>query len=280
MAQQRKIQCNIIDRYPDLYRVPIVGVESYLASVTLDAATGAETGFDIQVITNKAAGNDTALLINQTDTVSGGTSLLLDCQTDAASVASIDNAGAIISTAIAVSGASTFASGIDGAAMTTGEGTGWAGVTTVSSEITKQGKIVTTHVFIDIAGLVVSTTVNDVIGDSAANNSHGGQFQLSESGQFISGSITCLEAPTAGDADIDFNVNSLSTLAESVDVGGSGTNVILLANTESWTLGMVKAMALLPNATSDYLYLSAGAGSDPDTYTAGQFLIELIGYKA
>lgn len=182
------------------------------------------------------------------------------------------------------SAAATFSAGstgdVNGLAMATGEGTGWAGATTVSSEITKQGKIITTHLFVDIANLVVSTTLNDIIGDSAAANSHAGQFALAESGQFISGSITCLEAPTTGDADIDFNANSEATLAESVDVGGSGTNVILLANTEAWTLGMTKAMALLPDATSGYLYLSNGVGGGAGTYGAGQFLIELVGYEA
>ena len=97
MATQLKIQCNIADRYTDHYRVPVTGAESYLAAVTLDAATGAETGFDIQVITNKAAGNDTALLINQTDTASGGTSKLIDAQRNATSCFSVDNTGAMSS---------------------------------------------------------------------------------------------------------------------------------------------------------------------------------------
>lgn len=168
---------------------------------------------------------------------------------------------------------------INGVAMATGEGSGWAGAAAVVSEIIKVGKKITTQIFIDIEGLVVSTTLNDVIGDSAAADSHAGQFIASESGTvYTSGSITCLKAPTTGDADIDFNVNSLGTLAESVDVGGSGTNIVLLANTENWTKGMTKPMALLPDATSDYLYLSNGVGGGPETYGAGQFLVELIGY--
>jgi hypothetical protein len=174
-----------------------------------------------------------------------------------------------------------YASDLLGAAMTTEEGSGWAGAAAYSSEITVVGKKITTQIFVDIAGLVVSTTLDDVIGDSAAANSHGGQFLPAESGTvYTSGSITCLEAPTVGDADIDFNASSEATLAESVDVGGSGTNVILLANTAAWTLGMTKPMALLPDATSDYLYLSNGVGGGAGTYGAGQFVIELIGYEA
>jgi hypothetical protein len=169
----------------------------------------------------------------------------------------------------------------NGAAMTTEEGSGWAGAAAYSSEITVVGKKITTQIFVDIAGLVVSTTLNDIIGDSAAANSHGGQFLPAESGTvYTSGSITCLEAPTVGDADIDFTVAVESNGAESADVSGLTTPVILLANTEAWTLGMTKPMALLPDATSDYLYLSNGVGGGPGTYGAGQFVIELIGYEA
>ena len=71
-----------------------------------------------------------------------------------------------------------------------------------------------------------------------------------------------------------------ATGTENADVDALTTPVILLANTEAWTLGMSKAMALLPDATSDYLYLSAGVAGTPGTYTAGKFLIELIGYEA
>ena len=432
--------------------VPQTGVGSYLAPVTLDEASGNEVAFDIQHIVNKAAGNDTGLKVNQTDTVSGGISLLADFQTATVSQWNVDNAGKMTLTAPTVHsttptvsagatqtqagatalteawnnvatvatdgdgvalpvcvvgyaitvknsgaaslavypadgatdqinamaddlainipvggeitfrgtvagangawetkevltstapstqkgefvikavdndadyvttlsnaamgqasvisipdpggatgtvmllegaqivvGAQTFNGGITagdvaGVAMATGEGSGWAGAAAVTSEIVAVGKKITTQIFVDIEGLLVSTTLNDVIGDTGAANSHGGQFLAAESGTvYTSGSITCLEAPTVADADIDFNVNSLGTLAESVDVGGSGTNIVLLANTEAWTLGMTKAMALLPDATSDYLYLSNGVGGGPGTFGAGKFVIELIGYEA
>ena len=142
------------------------------------------------------------------------------------------------------------------------------------------GKKITTQVFIDIAGLVVSTTESDIIGDSAAPNCYACQFASAESGQFLSGSITCLKAPTTGVDDIDFTVSSASDGTENEDVDALADPVILLANTEAWTLGMSKAMALLPDATSDFLYLSAGVAGTPGTYDNGQFLIELISYEA
>ena len=97
MSTQRKVLCGLIPRYEDHYRIPETGAETYLASVTLDDATGAETGFDIQVTTNKAAGNDTALKVNQTDTASGGVSNLLELQSGAANKLWVDNSGAMTS---------------------------------------------------------------------------------------------------------------------------------------------------------------------------------------
>jgi hypothetical protein len=95
MSTQRNVLCGLTPRYPDHYRQPKTGDETYLAAVTLDDASGNETGFDIQVTANKAAGDDTALKVNQTDTVSGGTSKLIDLQSDATSVFTVDNAGAL-----------------------------------------------------------------------------------------------------------------------------------------------------------------------------------------
>jgi len=169
---------------------------------------------------------------------------------------------------------------ISGAAMAVGEGSGVAGAAAISSEITKQGKIITTHIFIDIAGLLVSTTLNDIIGDDDAANAHFGQVQLSESGQIFSGSVTCLEVPTTGVADIDFSAASASTGAEDADVTGLADYIALLAKGGNWALNDVTALTDLPDATSDYIYLSAGVAGTPGTYDAGQFLIELKGYEA
>jgi len=223
--------------------------------------------------------------------ISTGTAPLVVASTTVVANLNATQVNSLSSTALALvdgsqnfTGSQTFTAGllgdVNGTAMAVGEGTGWAGAAAVSSEITKQGKLVTTHLFVDIQGLVVTTDASDIIGDNLAANSHAGQFALAESGQFLSGKITCLEVPTSAVADIDFTVSSASNGVENAAVDALADPVILLANTENWTLGMSKAMALLPDATSDFLYLSAGTGSGNGTYGAGQFLIELIGYEA
>jgi hypothetical protein len=163
--------------------------------------------------------------------------------------------------------------------MTTGPGSGFA-TPTVSSEITKVGKIITTHIFLDITGAVSSTTLNDIIGDDDAANAHFGQVISSESGQIVSGTVTCLEVPATGVTDIDFNASSASTGAEDADVTALADYIALLSKGGAWALNDVTALTDLPDATSDYLYLSVGVAGTADTYSAGQFLVELIGYEA
>ena len=70
---------------------------------TLDAATGNEVALDLQYITNKAtSGNDTGLVVNQTDTASPGTSYLVDLQSATVSKFSVTNGGAIVGSTITV----------------------------------------------------------------------------------------------------------------------------------------------------------------------------------
>ena len=105
------------------------------------------------------------------------------------------------------SAAATFSGGltgdVNGTALTTEQGSGMASITTYSSEITKQGKVITTHIFIDIAGLNSGGTADDIIGDDAGSNCHLGQITVADCGQVFSGSMTCLEAPATGDTDIN-----------------------------------------------------------------------------
>lgn len=64
--------------------------------IVLDEATGDEAALTLDYTTNKAAGNDTGLLINQTDTLSPGTSNLLDLQVGGVSKFNVDSTGAVV----------------------------------------------------------------------------------------------------------------------------------------------------------------------------------------
>lgn len=68
--------------------------DTYIAPVTLQAATGDEVAFDLTVTVNKAAsGDDTLFRIVKTDTNSPGTSLFLEFLLDAAVKLSLTDGG-------------------------------------------------------------------------------------------------------------------------------------------------------------------------------------------
>lgn len=82
---------------------------------TLSAATGNEVAFTLAYTTNKAtSGNDTGLLVSQTDTASPGTSLLIDAQVGGTSKFSVDNAGVITAIDLTLSGDLTVNGTVDG----------------------------------------------------------------------------------------------------------------------------------------------------------------------
>jgi len=76
-------------------RVPKTGVESYLAPVTLDAATGDEVAFEIATIINKATSGDyTGLKLLFTETAAPGTgNKFIEVLLSAVSMFSLTNAG-------------------------------------------------------------------------------------------------------------------------------------------------------------------------------------------
>jgi len=131
-----------------------------------------------------------------------------------------------------------------------------------------------TEFYIDLAGLSSVATDGDVIGDTGQTTSATlGQYTVAIQGATIVAiEMVCLEAPTAGDADIDLYSNASGTLSID-DAAGGGTQ--LIAAGESWTNGMVKGATDVPTATH-YFYLTSGAGAAGD-YSQGKFLIRFYG---
>jgi hypothetical protein len=158
-----------------------------------------------------------------------------------------------------------------GTGITTGTGTIYA------SSITEQGGIITTQIMIDVTGLR-STGVGDIIGvNGTALVCHIGQITAARNGTILGGSITCLEAPTGGEPDIDVYSATEGTGVEDGAIGD--LTETQLVNTGDHTIGLVSTLTAVP-AADEYLYLVAqGAGTDAD-YTAGKFMIELRGYRA
>ena len=154
-----------------------------------------------------------------------------------------------------------------GTGITTGTGTVYA------TSIARSGNIITSSILIDLTGLR-STAGGDIIGvDGTSRPCHIGQITAAESGTIIAGRITCFEAPTGGDPDLDLYSAVEATGVE--DAAITSLDETQLVDSGDHTLGSVKILTAFPT-DEEYLYLVAGATTNAN-YTAGKLLIELIG---
>jgi len=198
-------------------------------------------------------------------------------------VAVADNTGTETVTTI-VNSSGELVADHSGAALTTEAGTGITTATgyAYSSECTKTGKVITTHIFIDITGLRSEATDGDIIGvDGGTANCHIGRIVTGDCGQVFAGSMTCLEVPAGGDPNIMLYSADEATGAENAAITGL-TETALYDPNADWTLNKVGVLTAWPDmSVGEYLYLVQGDATGTDaTYTAGQFLIELLGYEA
>lgn len=165
-----------------------------------------------------------------------------------------------------------------GSIMTAGAGI--AGITAYNSGVFRNGDLIVTRLFVDLADLVVDDADLDIIGDDDAASCNFGQITAARNGTIVGGLLRCLEVPAGAGtvADIDLYSATEGTGTEGVASGvGSLTETALVTAGESWTAGMVKPLTGLP-AADEYLYFVAGAaGGDDSAFTAGQFLLELYG---
>lgn len=135
--------------------------------------------------------------------------------------------------------------------------------------------VIINEVILDITGLVNSTTVDDIIGETGAANCHFGQITAAIHGTVSHVEIVCLETPAGGDPDIDFYTATVETGTENSLITDL-TETLLLARGASWANGDVRGATTVPPANG-YLYLAVGAGGAPGTYSAGKFKVTFYG---
>jgi hypothetical protein len=90
--------------------------------------------------------------------------------------------------------------------------------------------------------------------------------------------MTCLEVPAGASADIDLY---FATEGTGVEDGGIAalTETALVTSGGNWTLARILAFADPASLADKYLYLTNGAAAGAGTYTAGKFLISILGYR-
>ena len=149
---------------------------------------------------------------------------------------------------------------------------------TYQSSLEINGNLAKWTIWIDIAGSVSKNTDGDIIGTDDTANAHIGQIPSGVT--WLGGKVTCLEAPTTGEPDLNLYEAVEGTLAEDSAIG-DGTETILLDRNGDWAINDIKSLSAAPTA-GEYLYLSVGTNSSPTagTYDAGIFLMEFYGTQS
>lgn len=162
------------------------------------------------------------------------------------------------------------------AGPSTASGTGIStGTGTVHAvNVTRMGTMIKTEIFVDLTGLNCGGTAADIIGVDATANCHLGQITAARNGTIVAGTMTCLEAPTTGDPDIDLWAADEATGTEDAAVTAL-TNDVQLTNGGDMTLGSTAVLTAFP-AADQYLYFACGTAT-AGTYDAGKVLITLYG---
>jgi hypothetical protein len=176
--------------------------------------------------------------------------------------------GEMVGTAAATTGAEA------GAGITDGTGT------VLSTSKSKSGKVITTQIFVDVTGLGSSTDDLDIIG-SGASAAYLTQIDFATMGQLFAATMTCLEAPVTGVTSIDLYSAVEDTGVFDAGIGSLDETICITAGA-AWTLNKTQTATPATDIPVDdsFLYLTGGAAGTADTYSAGQFLIELYGYAA
>lgn len=153
-----------------------------------------------------------------------------------------------------------------------------AGISPVTNSIFKtstvvNNNIVTTTILLDLTGLQSGGTAGDIIGKNGSGAAYLGQITAANNGTILGVSMTCLEAPVGGDADIDlYSANEATGVEDTAISALTETQVI---NSGTFSVGTIARGNTI--AANQYLYL-VGQGTSNAAYSAGRLLIVITGY--
>ena len=180
----------------------------------------------------------------------------------------------------ATTGAITVTSGDKMAVEATGsagiEGTAAVYVTQVNrlkSDVDTNVNIVKTSIMIDLTGLRDGGTAGDIIGKDGDGVAFIGQVTTANQGTVFGVTMTCVDTPAGGGTDIDLYSATEGTGVNDTAIGD-------LTETQIINAGAASAGTMVAGgdiAADQYLYL-VGQGTGHAAYTAGRFLIEILGY--
>jgi hypothetical protein len=180
----------------------------------------------------------------------------------------------------ATTGAITVTSGskmaVEATASAGIEGTAAVYITQVDrlkSDVDTNVNIVKTSIMIDLTGLRDGGTAGDIIGKDGDGVAFIGQVTTANQGTVFGVTMTCLETPAGGGTDIDLYSATEGTGVNDTAIGD-------LTETQIINAGAASAGTMVAGgdiAADQYLYL-VGQGTGHAEYSAGRFLIEILGY--
>ena len=182
----------------------------------------------------------------------------------------------------ATTGAITVTSGDKMAVEATGsagiEGTAAVYVTQVNrlkSDVSTNVNIVKSSIMIDLTGLKDGGTAGDIIGKDGSGVAFIAQVTAANQGTVFGVTMTCVETPAGGSTDIDL-------FSATEGTGVNDTAIGDLTETQIINAGAASAGSFVAGGdivADQYLYL-VSQGTGDATYTAGRFLIEILGFDA
>jgi len=137
-----------------------------------------------------------------------------------------------------------------------------------------EGGVIITQIKIDLTGLTCGGSADDVIGLALGTPpAYIGRNVVATNGVIFKVEMSCLEAPTGGDPDINFVTGSAAT--DVYDAAVTGASVKL--NSGDLAAG-ITIQSLVPSITANhYYYLTCGTATAA-AYTAGQVIITTYGH--
>jgi hypothetical protein len=155
-------------------------------------------------------------------------------------------------------------------------GAGITDATTPLTSVIREGDIITTKIFIDLAGLDSSGTAGDIIGEDANTDpAYIARVTAADQGTIVSVRMECLEVPATGEPNIDLYSATEGTGAfDNAITGLTETQII-----DSGDLAEGSVVYGQTVAADQYLYLVA-QDTDDGTYSTGKLMITIVGQGA
>jgi len=156
------------------------------------------------------------------------------------------------------------------------EGTAAVYITQVNrlkSDVSTNVNIVKTSLMIDLTGLKDGGTAGDIIGKDGSGVAYIGKVTTANQGVVFGVTMTCLETPAGGSTDIDL-------FSATEGTGVNDTAIGDLTETSIINAGAAAAGTMVAGgdiAADQFLYL-VSQGTGDAAYSAGRFLIEILGF--